>query len=151
MSKQVTRIEEIARELLPDDSFFLVDLQIKGHPGNEKVVVLIDGDEGVDISTCSEVSRQLSAALDAQDLMEGKYILEVSSPGLDFPLKDRRQYMKNTGRQVKVLMADQSTVRGELLAVEEEGIRIRKEGKKDEKMYLPFKDIRKTNVLVSFK
>ncbi len=155
MSKVTENIEDLVSRFLPDENYFIVDIQVKGVLGKEKVMVLIDGDQGVDISVCSDISRKLSNELDARDLISGSYTLEVSSPGLDFPLKSRRQYQKNIGRSVKVALTDNSMVRGELIDVEDDGISIRKEQKKQkdpvEDAFISYEQIKKTNVLVTFK
>ena len=59
---------------------------LRGNVGNQKVLVLIDGDEGVNIDDCSKISRKVGPILEEGDFMPGKYLLEVSSPGLDHPL-----------------------------------------------------------------
>lgn len=64
--------------------------------------VFIDSAEGVDVEDCAKVSRQLSAVLDVEDPISGKYILEVSSPGLDRPLFTLQQYQQFVGETIKL-------------------------------------------------
>jgi len=141
-----------------DDSFFLVDVTVNPAPQGAKVIVHLDGDEGISIDTCAEVSRALSAHLEEEDVISGKYTLEVSSPGLDQPLKLHRQYTKNVGRDVKVLTQDNQTTKGTLLSVSDDAIELKPtaKGKKKNKkkepvanLRIPFDQIKKTNVLAT--
>lgn len=141
-----------------DQRFFLVDIRVNQTPAGTKVIIHIDGDEGVSIDTCAEVSRALANRLEEEDLMNGKYVLEVSSPGLDQPLKLHRQYQKNVGRTIKILTQDNQTIKGVLVDVSDEeiGVETATQGKKKKKneppqsMRIPFEQIKKTNVLVTF-
>ena len=92
---------EIVEDLINKEQEFLVGVQVSGNPGSRKITVQIDSDKGLDINTCSQLSRQLSEILDERDIVEGGYTLEVSSPGLDQPLRLARQYRKNIGRMIK--------------------------------------------------
>ncbi len=145
------QIEEFLSRLLEEEfsDLFLVDLAIKGNRGNQKVSVLIDGEPFVDIDQCASVSRKLGVFLDDGDLIKGKYHLEVSSPGIDTPLKFQRQYKKNIGRRVRVELVDGNVLEGKLESSDNKKIRIMEEGKK-EKFEYSFKKIKRTNVLVSF-
>ena len=141
-----------------DDRFFLVDTRVNQTPAGTKVIVHLDGDEGISIDTCAEVSRALGNWLEEEELISGKYVLEVSSPGLDQPLKLHRQYQKNVGRTVKVLTQDSKTVQGILLSVADDAIELestikgkkKKKGEVPQTMQIPFDQIKKTNVLVTF-
>jgi ribosome maturation factor RimP len=149
------QIKNIAEQKLTDPSHFLVDVVVSAHKGPKKVLVIIDGDNGVSIDDCAEISRSLSAVLDESPLFGDSYTLEVSTPGLDQPLKLKRQYVKNVGRKLKVKLADKIE-EGKLEAVGEEGITLSKQigtGKKKETMNVDinFSQIEKAFVLVSFK
>lgn len=133
---------------------FLVDV-VASSKNLSKITVIIDGDQGVTIDDCGEVSRELSARLDELDFGTGRYVLEVTTPGLDQPLKLRRQYAKNVGRNLKVHRRDKSIVSGKLSQAGEQGIVLIqeiKEGKmKSEKeVTITFEDIEKAFVTVSF-
>lgn len=155
--KEITEtIKELAERHLEDDSFFIVDVISKGVTGKTKVLVLLDGDEGVTIDDCAHLSRKLAEDIELEDVIDVAYILEVSSPGLDHPLASARQYKKNVGRRLKVRLLEGSTLEGELKSVSEAGILLaaeKKEKKKKliEEKELSFSDIEKANVLVSFK
>lgn len=155
MEKQ-DRIRELAQNCLVDQSLFLVEVVVSQKPGAKRVLVILDGDNGVTIDTCAEVSRKLSAALDESSLIEDRYTLEVASPGLDHPLKLKRQYFKNRGRKMKVTLKDKKIVQGKLMEVMEESVTLEEEVKEGKKVItksrsIAFSDIEKALVMVSFK
>ncbi len=148
------QVKQIAEEAIKDDeSLFLVGVKLKGNLGNQKLLVWIDGDEGVTIDQIVMVNRKISSTMDElEDLIPGKYHLEVSSAGIDYPLQFLRQYKKNVGRSIKVMLKDGREVKGELIGAEENGVTLLEEIKKSKKeVYLNFEDMEQSKVLVSFK
>jgi ribosome maturation factor RimP len=140
--------------LAPDQ--FIVDVLVSAKKNPGKVLVLLDGDQGITIDTCAEISRQLSKALDERNLMGDNYLLEVSTPGVDQPLKLKRQYGKHVGRNLKIKLQDGTQVEGKLSELNESEITLAQEigsGKKKETktVTVPFAAVDKTFVLVSFK
>lgn len=106
--------------LAGEQGYFLVDVRVK--PTNN-VKVFIDGDQGISIEKCVQVNRALYKKFEETGLFpNGDFSLEVSSPGLDEPLKLHRQYKKNIGRQVELVLQDGSKIEGRLLEVSEDGI-----------------------------
>lgn len=101
-NKVIEQLKELAQSVLARTDFFLVDAEVKG--GNETIIwIYIDAeDRGVNMDECAEISNELSFVLDAHELINGKYRLNVSSPGLSRPLTDRRQYPKNKGRKARI-------------------------------------------------
>ena len=147
------KIRELAESHLVDKDHFVVDVLISKYKPT-KVVVQLDGDKGISIDSCAEVSRKLSEELETLNLIEGAYNLEVGTPGLEVPLKLKRQYAANIGRRVKVQVEGNEFVEGKLVEVSEEQIILEtfsKEKKKELiKMEVLFSDIKKTIVTVSF-
>ncbi len=150
-------IESIAEQHLANDKHFLVDVSVSAKKGPTKVLILLDGDEGISIDDCVALSRKVSLSIEEQDLITSAFTLDVSSPGLDHPLKLIRQYEKNIGRTVRVMTLDGEEVEGELNTVSKDTITVmkkKKKGKKameDPQVIIAFEEIKKTNVLVSFK
>jgi ribosome maturation factor RimP len=150
-------IRLLAEGLLKSETLFIVDVvaSLKRKPG--KIMVALDGDEGVSIEDCAALSRSLSEALDAGTLVDDNYLLEVSTPGLDQPLKLHRQYKKNIGRILKVKLTEESKhAEGKLLAVTPTSITLsQKSGKgktaEEKDLTIPFTSIDKAFVTVSFK
>ncbi len=151
------KIEEIVERHLPDESHFIVEVEVGEKGAQKQIRILIDADEGLNINTCALVSRAVGEEIEAIALLDQAYVLEVSSPGVDYPLVSERQYKKNLGRNLKVTLADGSTVEGKLSGVEEAGLTLqvtkKEKGKKatEEELRLAFEQIKKSIVLVSFK
>lgn len=117
--------------------------------------MVIDGDQGVTIDDCGNLSRELSTRLDEMNFGIGHYVLEVTTPGLDQPLKLKRQYARNAGRSLKVHRRDKSIVTGKLISSDDLGIQLRSEQGEGKKLTtldvsVPFEDIEKAFVMVSF-
>ncbi|WP_215224241.1 ribosome maturation factor RimP [Echinicola shivajiensis] len=150
-------IEEIVSKHLPDESHFVVDVSISENGPKKKVSILIDADQGLNIDTCALLSRAVGEELEAKELLESAYVLEVSSPGLDYPLSGKRQYQKNIGRKLQVSLEGGSKVEGKLLAVDASSITLlvkqKEKGKKATEVEenIALEQIRKSIVLVSFK
>ena len=120
-------------------------------------MILIDGDNGVGIDDCVAVSRHVGFRLEEENVIETAYNLEVSSPGIDTPLTSLRQYLKNTGRNLSIKMADGTKREGKLSGITEDAILIeektKEKGKKAETVeaVIPISQITETKVLISFK
>ncbi|MGH3716897.1 MAG: ribosome maturation factor RimP [Micromonosporaceae bacterium] len=103
--------------------------------GNRSVVrIVVDGEQGVSSDAIADISRQVSAALDAAEAADGPlsntgYTLEVSSPGIDRPLTEPRHWRRNRGRLVKVRV-DQATRTGRVVAADEAGVQLDVDGEK---------------------
>ena len=147
------KIKELAEKSLANPAHFLVEVVVSKHKP-WKFTVIVDGDQGITIDDCANLSRALNESLEIE--VADPYTLEVSTPGLDHPLKLKRQYNKNIGRGLKVMRKDKSIVNGELKQTEEEKIIVETEsgqGKKSEVkiIEIPFSEIEKAFVTVSFK
>jgi ribosome maturation factor RimP len=146
------KLKELVPSHLPDQRYFLTEVIAKPAGSKTKISIFLDGDEGIDINVCAQVSRQVSKALDALNLLQDPYTLMVSSPGLDRPLKLVRQYHRNIGKSVKITLKNQEKIVGKLGEVTDEFVVIEvtdQQGQvKVEK--IPFPDIESTHVLVSF-
>ncbi|GAA4094902.1 ribosome assembly cofactor RimP [Mucilaginibacter panaciglaebae] len=144
--------EKIAEINRPD--VFLVSAKLHS---NGKLIILIDGDKGVGIDECVQISRYVGFKLEEEDVIKTAYNLEVSSPGIDTPLVQPRQYTKNIGRNLSIKMADGSKREGTLRDATEDAViieeKIKEKGKKAEivESTIPLEQISETKVLISFK
>ena len=147
-----TRVEELAREAIADTELFLVEVRIRGRKGSQVVEVYIDGDSGVGVDQLASVSRQLSFLLESEDLIGGKYNLNVSSPGTERALQVPRQYKQHSGRTVEVRLGPeepdgrQQTVRGELVSTSEEDVTLKIESGEQKK--IRFRDIESASIVL---
>lgn len=96
------KIEEILRPLLEIRAAFLVDVQVRSERGGKLVQAFVDTDEGIKVELCAEISRELVRMLNLHEIFQGSFTVEVSSPGLEKPLRLLRQYRKNIGRKFNV-------------------------------------------------
>jgi len=147
------KIKELAESVLQEPGHFIVDVLFNGKQRPARLMIILDGDNGVTIDNCADLSRKLSVLLDEQNVLTDAYNLEVSTPGLDHPLKLKRQYFKNAGRQFKVHLKDKSIVQGKLEEVSDEKLSICQQvDKKETKVTeVLFDQIEKAFVMVSFK
>jgi|SRR5579862_2246058 len=147
-------IETIVQSVIASEpDYFLIAIKIK--PTNN-IRVYLDGDRGISIEKCVQFNRALYKKLEVSSLFPpGNFSLEVSSPGLDEPLKTIRQYHKNTGRNVEVILHDGSKKEGKLASVSEDGIALEETTGKNKHRettshtYL-FNEIKSTKIQIAF-
>ena len=163
MEPIIAEIERKLNDLIAaEPGLFIVEIKIR--PTNN-VKIFIDGDQGVSIEKLAQFNRRLYRQLEEETLFPGgDFSLELSSPGLDEPLKLYRQYLKNIGRYIEVTGMDGSKKEGKLLSaadgkivVEEQKARPtgkagRGKGKKMEivEHSISFDDIKMTKVQIKF-
>ena len=151
----VEKIKQIANEKLAEGSNFIVDVAVK--PGN-KIIILLDNDNGISIKDCVEMSRFVESNLDRE---ADDFELNVMSPGLSESFKVLRQYQKNIDKQVDVVTKEGKKLSGKLLSANEEGIQLQTrskekvEGKKAKQLItnninLTFNQIKETKIVISF-
>ncbi|MBC9711742.1 ribosome maturation factor RimP [Streptomyces sp. TRM66268-LWL] len=123
--------------------------------GKRRVLrVVVDSDEGVQLDTCAELSREISEKLDETDAMgNGEYVLEVTSPGADRPLTEHRHYVRATGRLVKFQLTEGGELIARILGVDEEGLDLEVPGVKGRKptsRRIAFDSVAKARVEIEF-
>lgn len=144
-------IQSTIEEELQKTDCFLVG--VKSNESETDFKFFIDGIEGVGIKVIGKLSRAVSARLDEEDTGEKPFRYEISSPGVDNPLVDKRQYFQHINRNLSVTLNDESLIEGELTKVTDNELEIEvKLGKnKKEKRVIPFENINKSIVQISFK
>ena len=150
------QIIELIQDKLIENDCFLVELEI----GEGNVISIeIDSYEGVSVTDCIDISKVIDNSLDRE---VEDFEMNVSSAGLDKPLRVIDQYKKNIGRDVKVVPVDGTVVKGELIDVDEEGVVVgysykeRIEGRKKKETIvkqekIKFNNIKETTIIISFK
>ena len=151
MQEMISKIEALLAPLLEGTDMFVTNLQIE--PGNN-IKLFLDADEGLNVQKSVSINRQLVAQIDELGWYpNGDYSLEVSSPGVDEPLRSLRQYKKNIGRTLAVTNIEDLEQIGVLKAVTEVGISLAiKINKKKETVLVevPFENIKQSIVQVIF-
>ena len=150
-----SRVKALVEEKIADrPELFLVEVKMLI---NNKLIIHVDGDEGISIQDCVAISRHVGFHLEEENTIEQAYNLEVSSPGVGGPLKLIRQYNKNIGRNVSIKLVGGQKKEGKLLEVSENNVLIeeavKEKGKKATTVQtsVSFNDIIETSVLISFK
>lgn len=150
------KVEQLVHEFLETrKDLYLVDLKISA---GDDITVILDGDEGLSLQDCLDASRAIEFNLDRE---EHDFSLQVMSPGLSEPLKLTRQFKKNMGREIEVLLNSDEKIQGEVVAVDEDKVtivlRYRRpkligKGKEDvvENKEIPYTDIKKALVVIKF-
>lgn len=149
-------IESVVNQHLEPKTEFIVDVSVSA---NNRILVIIDSDTGITIDRCVDVSRAIEQQLDRD---KEDFELEVASAGLSEPLKIVRQYIKNIGRTVEVVMNSGVKKFGTLLSASNEGFSIEVqekelvEGKKRKVMVtktipLAYADVKSTKIVISFR
>ncbi len=153
----VTRVTELAEPLTASLGVELVEVEYRQEGGRMVLRLFIDREDGVTLDDCTAVSRELAEVLDVEDFIHCRYNLEVSSPGLERPLKKPSDYERFAGRLVKVrtfelLPDDAGNMRkaftGELLGLEGGVVRLKlKEG---QTAGIPLEKVAKANLEFEF-
>jgi ribosome maturation factor RimP len=160
---QESTLDKVHRLLVPvleSMAVELVDLEFKREGRDWFLRLFIDKEGGVTLDDCAEVSREVDALLEVEDVIDAAYRLEVSSPGLDRPLKKPADYERFKGRLVKVKTFEKldpderghsrKTFTGELLGLEAGRVRIRQLDTKGGVVEIPLEGIAKANLELDF-
>ena len=146
-------IVSLAEQVLENSDLFLVDTELKGSVGNRMVSIFVDSESGnISLDRCAEINREIQFLMDASGWRDRKYTLNVSSPGLDRPLKDIRQYVNNLGRNASVVYEEDGRnvqVHGKLVDAKPESVTLEAKGK--DALVIPYNAIVETYIQVSFK
>ena len=145
-------LQKRIHEDLEEEGFELFDLQFNRAKGRYLLRVFMDHEKGVNIDDCERVSQRISTSLDNLDLIPGPYVLEVSSPGIDRPLKKEADFRRYQGKSISITFHEpnqkiQSLV-GKILSVDHEILRI--EDKKKGEHKIPLSAILKARLMVTF-
>jgi len=137
------------------EEYFIVEIIIGGIKIKPKITILLDGDNGITIDYCAEISRKVANEIEEKNIIDTAYTLEVSSPGIDFPLKFHRQYKKNIGRKLEIELIDGNIKTGKLEEVNEGILYLSADKKKKAieetvKQEIKLEEIKKAVVIISF-
>lgn len=150
----IAAIESLVNQLLdPADDIFLVSVKIK--PTNN-IKVFLDADSGLSIEKCVKINRRMYKVIEEMAWYpDDNFSLEISSPGIEEPLKLLRQYKKNIGRKVEVTLINETKMEGKLIDANDLNITIEQTTGKNKKAVteqkqIAFGDIKQTKILIEF-
>lgn len=146
------RVKELALEKIVELDYFLVDIKVSS---TNEITVLFDKNEGVGVKECLFVSRHIEANLD-RDVED--YQLTVCSPGIDRSFVVKEQYLKNIGRDVKIITNEEDVIKGELKSYSDKNIVVetsKKQKKKKEllieQITIPTQTVKAAKLIIKFK
>lgn len=125
--------ETLVRPVIEGAGLELVEVVFRKESGRRVLRVVVDREGGIDLDTISELSEKVSRRLDLEDFAPGPYALEVSSPGIERPLRRPREFRRRVGDRVRVRTRTSaesggSTIEGELVFADDEAIVIASSG-----------------------
>lgn len=144
------KVREISKEAAENGGCEFVHFEIAGTKRSPVLRVYIDKADGLSVENCADVSREIEARLDTEDLIPTKYVLEVSSPGLERELYSIDDFRRFVGKLAKVRtnveIDGSKTIVGRIEGIEENDIRLELRSGKD--IAIPFSSIAKANLKV---
>jgi ribosome maturation factor RimP len=143
-----TEIERLVEPLLGAEGFDLIEIKLSRYKRNYRLQIFVDSDHGVTIGECAHLSRLVGTAMDTSDVIQNRYILEISSPGLDRPLHSDRDFKRKIGENMAVDVIDgdrNRTVKGILTGVEGDMLRLNGE---DGEMSIRLSDVQQGRIII---
>jgi len=141
------RVRGLTEEVIAGTSYFLVDVEVRGHKGTRVVEVYVDSAEDFGHDDLAVISKEVGFLLDVEDVLDGSYKLEISSPGIKRPLTMPQQYQKNVGRTLRVRYQTDDTeeiVVGDLTDANDDEVEI--ELPSGERLTLPYAMINQARI-----
>jgi len=145
------QIINLCETVVLEKRFMFIDFVFRGHKNLQIIELYIDSENGVSVEDCAEVSREIRSRIETENLLEGNYRLDVSSPGVERPLKFLEQYKKHINRNFDLRFVDQEgnekSIKGKLLKIESDNLLF---AAKNEEYLISFNKITKALVNISF-
>lgn len=151
MRRELTHLWELFEPVVNGMGYDLIEIEHFPNPKHGVLRLYIDKEEGITIDDCSDVSRQISALIDVEDPVRGQFNLEVSSPGMDRPLRRVKDFQRFTGSKVKLKtmmpLDGQRNFSGRLLEADEDSLTIETD---TEEITLPMSALEKARIVPEF-
>jgi ribosome maturation factor RimP len=149
------KIYDLALQAAEDEGLELVSVDILGRGNKTMLKVIIDREGSVNIGDCEKMSRSFEALLDVEDPIQGTYVLEVSSPGLDRPLVKQKDFEKSIGKLARITTSEkinnETFFIGRITDAGEGWVRLKIEEKnKSKDIFIPMDKIKKARLEVEF-
>lgn len=143
-------IVRISNEIAEKLNFFVIDINFRGDNRKKIIEVFVDAEKNIDADNLAEISREINSIIEDQDIIQQAYRLDVSTPGVDRPLKFLKQFPKHINRNFEVTYKtgdETRTMTGKLLSVEREELTFLSDKKE---VLIEFKNITTAKVIISF-
>ena len=143
-------IVRISNEIAEKLNFFVIDINFRGDNRKKIIEVFVDAEKNIDADNLAEISREINSIIEEQDIIQQAYRLDVSTPGVDRPLKFLKQFPKHINRNFEVtykIEDETRTITGKLLSVESEELTFLSDKKE---VLIEFKNITTAKVIISF-
>jgi ribosome maturation factor RimP len=143
-------IVQISNEIAEKLNFFVIDITFRGDNRKKIIEVFVDAEKNIDADNLAEISREINSIIEDQDIIQQAYRLDVSTPGVDRPLKFLKQFPKHINRNFEVTYKtgdETRTITGKLLSVEREELTFLSDKKE---VLIEFKNITTAKVIISF-
>ena len=143
-------IVRISNEIAEKLNFFVIDITFRGDNRKKIIEVFVDAEKNIDADNLAEISREINSIIEEQDIIQQAYRLDVSTPGVDRPLKFLKQFPKHINRNFEVTYktgVETRTITGKLLSVEREELTFLSDKKE---VLIEFKNITTAKVIISF-
>ena len=143
-------IVRISNEIAEKLNFFVIDITFRGDNRKKIIEVFVDAEKNIDADNLAEISREINSIIEEQDIIQQAYRLDVSTPGVDRPLKFLKQFPKHINRNFEVTYKtgdEIRTITGKLLSVEREELTFLSDKKE---ILIEFKNITTAKVIISF-
>ena len=143
-----TDIERLVEPIIGQEGFDLVEIKLSRYKKNFRLQIFVDSDHGVLLDECSRLSRLVGTALETDDIMDSRYILEISSPGLDRPLQIDRDFQRKIGETIELDFheggQDRSFI-GKIIGVDDNILHLTGE---DREIKVPLAEIRQGKIII---
>ncbi len=143
-------IIKISNEIAERLGFFVVDISFRGDQRRRIIEVFVDGEKNVSADDLANISREINKVIDDNNLIKESYRLDVSTPGVERPLKYLKQFPKHINRNLEITFDSEDglkTVKGKLTAVEGDTLNLLSD---KNNIIIKFNSITKAKVLISF-
>ena len=145
LKELLPKIEEIILPFLDKKGIELVEISAGGSGKIRSIKILLWKEGGLDMGRVSGYSRHIGDLLDTEDIIPGKYYLEVSTPGLDRPLRSAADFRRAHGERVKLKLTDDSEAEGEIIESDAEKVVLENE---EEQESIPLADIAEGRIII---
>ena len=144
------KVKELVRPLLSGQQVELVDVLLRRERGRFTLKFLVDKPAGITLDECARLNREIDQVFDRENIIQQSYVLEVSSPGLDRPMKSTRDFQRAQGQLIRIILHEplnkQNVWVGLVSGVDDEKVIIQTEDQK--KQSIPRKNIARANLEV---